>query len=162
MNLPSVLAVVALLLSLWPVPMRAQSDRLPYVPGAVPHAQSDADLEALDQRVIELYQAGRYGEVILLAEKSLELTRSQKGQDHVDTATRIALLAALYRIQGRDAEAELLYKCALAINEKVLGPDHPQVATSLVNLAGFYHTQGRYADLAYNVGTSSQHRMWGP
>ena len=43
------------------VSAHAQSDRPPifdYVPNVVPRAQSDAELKALNQRVIELYQAG--------------------------------------------------------------------------------------------------------
>ena len=61
---PSVLAVMALLLGLWPLPVRAQSDRPPCAPGAVLHAQSNAELKALNQHVTDLYQAGKYGEAI--------------------------------------------------------------------------------------------------
>jgi tetratricopeptide (TPR) repeat protein len=88
-------------------------------------AHSDDELKALNQRISELYSAGKYAEAIPLAEKSLELTRSQKGQDHVDTATRMGWLALLYKSQGRYGDAEPLYKRAIAISEKVLGADHP-------------------------------------
>ena len=104
------------------------------------------DLAALNRRISELYSAGKYGEAIPLAEKSLELTRSQKGQDHLDTATRMGWLGQLYRSQGRHADAEPLYKHSLAIREKALGPDHPDVGSSLNNLAELYETRGRYAD----------------
>ena len=89
----------------------AQSDRPPifdYVPNVGPPGQSDAELKALNERVRELYQAGRPGEAIPLAEKSLQLTRSQKGQDHPDFGLRLNNLAVLYRDQGRYAEAEPL------------------------------------------------------
>ena len=98
-------------------------------------AQSD-DLARLNSRVGELYRAGKYGEAIPLAERSLELTRAHKGEDHLDTATRMGWLALLYWNQGRYADAEPLYKRALALSEKALGPDHPDVGQSLNNLAG--------------------------
>ena len=89
-------------------------------------AQTD-DLPALNKRVSELYSSGKYGEAIPLAEKSLELTRTQKGEDHLDTAVRMDRLATLYQSQGRYAEAEPLFKRSLALWEKALGPDHPDV-----------------------------------
>ncbi|TMJ77789.1 MAG: tetratricopeptide repeat protein, partial [Alphaproteobacteria bacterium] len=85
--------------------------------------QSD-DLAANNQRISELYGAGKYPEAIPLAERSLELTRSQKGQDHVDTAIRMVWVAMLYRNQDRAAEAEPLLKRTVSILEKALGPDH--------------------------------------
>jgi CHAT domain-containing protein/tetratricopeptide (TPR) repeat protein len=113
--------------------------------GAPACAQSD-ELTALNLRISELYRAGKYAEAIPLAERSLELTSSQKGQDHLDTATRMGWLAALYRSQGRYIDAETLYKRRLALREKALGPDHPDVGTSLGGLAELYRSQGRYAE----------------
>ena len=108
-------------------------------------AQPD-DLAALNQRISELYSAAQYAEAIPLAERSLELIRSQKGQDHVDTATRMAWVALLYRYQGRTAEAEPLFKRTVSILEKALGSDRPDVGLSLHHLAELYRNQGRYAE----------------
>src|SRR5262249_11041608 len=110
------------------------------------HAQPD-EIAALNQRISELYRAGKYSEAIPLAERSLELTRTQKGEAQFDTANGMGWLATLYQAQGRYAEAELLYKRDLAITEKALGPDHPAVGTVVNNLAGLYHDQGRYAEV---------------
>ena len=52
-------------------------------------AQTD-DLASLNRRVGELYAAGKFGEAVPLAERSLELTRALRGEDHLDTAARIA------------------------------------------------------------------------
>ena len=112
-------------------------------PNHTAQAQSD-DIVRLNSRISDLYRTGKYGEAIPLAERSLELTRAQKGEDHLDTATRMGWLAGLYESQGRYAEAEPLYKRALALSEKALGPDHPAVGTSLNNLAALYRSQGRY------------------
>jgi Tfp pilus assembly protein PilF len=51
-------------------------------------------------------------------------------------------LAALYKVQGRNAAAGPMYKRALAIREKALGAEHPAVATSLGNLGGLLANQG--------------------
>ena len=100
-------------------------------------AQSD-ELHTLNHQVKQLYEAGKYSEAIPLAEKSLELTRAQEGEDSPQTAVRTSWLATLYQEQGRYADAEPLFKRALAIREKALGPDHPDVAQSLNNLAVLY------------------------
>jgi len=51
------------------------------------HAQSDADMNALNQRVIELYRAGRYGEAIPFAERFAEAMKARHGSDHPAYAT---------------------------------------------------------------------------
>jgi tetratricopeptide (TPR) repeat protein len=108
-------------------------------------AQSD-DLAALNRRISELHNAGKYAEAIPLAATSLELTRSQKGHDHLDTATRMTWLGGLYQSQGRYAEAEPLLKQAVSILEKALALDHPDVGVSLHHLAELYRNQGRYTE----------------
>jgi hypothetical protein len=50
-----------------------------------------APIAALNKRISELYGAGKFGEAIPLAEKSLEATRTQKGPDHLDTAASSSL-----------------------------------------------------------------------
>jgi esterase/lipase superfamily enzyme/Tfp pilus assembly protein PilF len=109
-------------------------------------AQSDEDLEALNQQVVELYRAGKYGEATPLAERYVALTKSRHGEEHAQHATALNNLAVLYRAQGRYAEAEPLYNRALAIYEKAHGREHPLVGTTLNNLAGLYQDQGRYAE----------------
>ena len=98
---------------------------------ATVRAQGRDDLAALNAQIAKLDQAGKYAEAIPLAQRSLELTRAQKGNDHLDTAARMSWLAGLYLSQGRYAEAEPLYKRSLALREKALGPDHPDVGITL-------------------------------
>ena len=100
----------------------------------------------LNQQVTNLYQAGRYGEAIPLAEEALAIYEQALGPDHLGTATSLNNLALLYRSQGRYGEAEPLYLRALEIREQALGPDHPDTATSLNNLALLYESQGRYTE----------------
>src|SRR5580658_3420397 len=84
-------------------------------------AQSSA-ADELNQRVVELYQAGRYAEAIPLAQRALAIREKALGPNHPAVAQSLNILALLYDGQGRYAEAEPLYKRALAIREKALGP----------------------------------------
>jgi hypothetical protein len=59
-------------------------------------AQSD-DLAALNQRIEELYRAGKNSEAIPLAEKSLGMTRALKDTQHLQTVARASWLASLYQ-----------------------------------------------------------------
>src|SRR5215469_9368134 len=98
-------------------------------------AQSDSELKALNQRVIELYRAGKYGEAVPFAERYAEGMKARHGPDRPEYASALNNLAELLRATNRLAEAEPLMRRALAITEKSLGPDHPDVATRLNNLA---------------------------
>jgi CHAT domain-containing protein len=97
---------------------------------------------ALNQQVIELYQAGRYQEAIPPATEALRLRETALGETHPDVAGSLNNLALLYQAQGDYAAALPLYQRSLAILETALGETHPDVATSLNNLAGLYQAQG--------------------
>jgi CHAT domain-containing protein/Tfp pilus assembly protein PilF len=113
---------------------------------APPSFAQSSEVDELNKRVIELYQAGKYAEAIPLAQQVLAIRENTLGPNDSAVATALNNLALLYHAQGRYADAEMLYRRALAIREKVLAPDHPDVATALNNLALLYHAQGRYAD----------------
>jgi len=106
------------------------------------------EYQHLIEKVIALYQQGKFQEAIPMAKKALSIAEKRFGPDHPDAAQSLNNLAELYRLQGRYDKAEPLYKRALGIREKTLGPDHPDTATSLSNLAALYHLQGRYAEQA--------------
>ena len=109
-------------------------------------ALSDDDsLAELGQRIVELYQQGKYNEAIPLAEELVGLTKRTKGDQDPVTATIINFLAKLYLAMGDYAKAEPLFKEALEIRQKVLVPEHPDTATSLNNLAELYRETGAYA-----------------
>jgi CHAT domain-containing protein/tetratricopeptide (TPR) repeat protein len=109
-------------------------------------AQPADELNALNARVTELYQQGRYGEAVGLAEHVLRLAERSHGPDHPAVGTSLNTLGAVYRALGRYTEAEPLFKRGLAIAEKTRGPHHPDVGAALNNLAGLYQDQGRYAE----------------
>ncbi|MEA5594721.1 CHAT domain-containing tetratricopeptide repeat protein [Rivularia sp. UHCC 0363] len=105
-----------------------------------------AEAEKLNQRVVQLYQEGKYNEAIPLAERALAIAQKILGE-HPDVATSLNNLAGLYKVQGRYSEAELFYKKALEIRKRILGNEHPYVTDSLNGLATLYHYQGRYPEV---------------
>jgi tetratricopeptide (TPR) repeat protein len=98
--------------------------------------------EQLNQQVMQLYQQGKHAEATPLAEQALAIRKRILGDRHLDVATSLNNLAALYDDQGRYAEAEPLYQRSLQIRETQLGKNHPDVATSLNNLAVLYESRG--------------------
>ncbi len=83
---------------------------------------------------------------IVICEKSLKICKEQLGPEHIDTATGLNNLAALYKSQGRYSEAEPLFIEALKIRKTELGDRHPDTASSLNNLALLYKLQERYSE----------------
>jgi CHAT domain-containing protein len=113
-------------------------------------AQADhADLDRahqLSDRVIDLYEAGRYGEAITVAEEVVDLFRQHLGDDHPDLLLSLNNLAVMYQAQGRYAEAELLLLDVLTLRQQQLAPDDLELANSINNLAAVYQSQGRQAE----------------
>ena len=101
---------------------------------------------ALQAKVEQLYQVGKFSEAVPLAQRSLAIYEKTYGPDHINVAGALSNLAILYQAQGRLADAGPLYRRSLAIAERVLGPDNPELATALNNLATLDDDQGRYAD----------------
>jgi tetratricopeptide (TPR) repeat protein/CHAT domain-containing protein len=129
--------VAVLMMSLF-VGARAIAQTWPPVPQDEP--------AALDKRIAELRQAGKFSEAIPLAQRALANRENALGPNHLSVAVSLNNLAELYRVQGRYADAEPLYKRSLAIVERAMGADHRDVATLANNLALLYDHQGRYVD----------------
>ena len=125
---------------------------------------NDDDLEALNQRIFQLFKQGKYHEAIPLAEKAVEITRRLRGPEDTKTATSLNSLALLYWKLGEYAKAEPLYQEALRINQKVLGPEHPFTATSFNNLAALFMEMGEYAkaEPLYQEGLRINQKVLGP
>src|SRR5262249_30440432 len=101
-------------------------------------AQTLEELRSINQRVSELYRAGKYSEAVNLAEHYAELAKRGLGAEHPEYAEAITWLAFVYKAQGRLAEAEPLYRRALAVRETALQAGHPDIAQGLNNLAVLY------------------------
>jgi tetratricopeptide (TPR) repeat protein len=103
------------------------------------------DLEALNQEVAKLFEAGKYQDAIVLAERALEIVTRERGPEDRDTATLLDSLAILYQAIGDYAKAEPLFRQALRIRQKVLGKEDPDTAASLNDLGALYQAMGDYA-----------------
>jgi hypothetical protein len=128
----------------------------------------------LEERVVQLWQAGKWAEALRAAEELLELRRKVQGKDHweaVDAHWQVEALRAVQRqskelqveyaalpeqlrqgaallARGRYREAQPLLEKVLAIHRKVLGEEHPDTAQSINNVASTLNSQGKYAAAA--------------
>ena len=127
-------------------------------------AQGLDEASELNNRAMELVNAGRYSDAESLYKSTLANAEKALGPDHPDVAQWLDNLAALYNDLDRYADAEPLYARSLAIFEKTLGPDHPVVALSLNALGFLYKKQGRYAEaeLLYKRSLAIREKVFGP
>src|SRR6476660_9119711 len=100
------------------------------IAGSRTSAQSTDDLSALNQQVVELYQAGKYAEAISIAERALTVAEDRFGTDSIQVGITLNNLAALCDKEGRSAEALPLLKRAQAIREGALKKDEDARAAS--------------------------------
>jgi CHAT domain-containing protein/tetratricopeptide (TPR) repeat protein len=136
----------------------------PTLPPASAQSPRDVELSAMNRRVEELYQAGKYSEAIPLAERYMAATGARYTEATPEYAAALNNLGRLLLATNRFAEAELLYRRALAINEKSLGPDHPNVATGLNYLAWLLQNTNRLAEaeLLYRRALAIDEQSLGP
>src|SRR5215475_5086949 len=100
------------------------------------------DTSDLNRRAVALYNAGKLGEAISVAEHTLHLRESELSPDHPDIATSLNNLAFFYQAEGRLRDAEPLYKRALEIREQASPLEFSAIVQSLNNLASLYQAQG--------------------
>jgi tetratricopeptide (TPR) repeat protein len=87
-----------------------------------PMAQSVSELTTVDRQVRELAEVGKYDEANALAERALADAERRFGPDDAEVGDRLVALAAIHRMQGRDAEAQPIMQRALSIYERTLPP----------------------------------------
>jgi len=100
-----------------------------------PAAAQQGDLNAIQKRYNQFYDAGNYAAALGEARKLEAGVKARFGVGHANYGAALNNLALVYDAQGKYADAEELYKRALEIKEKALGSDHPNVAKTLYNLA---------------------------
>ncbi len=134
------------------------------LPPAFAQSPSDAELKALNARVIALYQAGKYDDAIPLAEQLAAATKARYGDAAPVYATALNNLAQLLQATNNLAEAEPLMRRALAIEENSSGPDHPEVAGDLNTLAELLRATNRLseAEPLYRRALAIDEKSFGP
>ena len=96
------------------------------------------EVEALNKRVMSLYQAGKSAEAIPLARQMLAMLEKMLGPDHPNVAASLNNLASLYEDQGRYADAEPLSNGHWRSTRRRSGPIIPMSRASLSNLGSLY------------------------
>jgi tetratricopeptide (TPR) repeat protein len=134
------LAVVALLLGLWLLPVQAQEQYQPSI------GQGAEEPDILLSQMDQLYRAGKFADAIPFAERYARAVEVRHGTDGPEYALAINNLAHLLQAANRLAEAEPLMRRAFAIDEKHFGPTHPKVALRLNNLARLLQATNRLAE----------------
>lgn len=137
--------IVAALIAVAPAMAQQASAPARQVAPTVAASEVIDDADALNDEILRLYGAGKYGEALPLAERVLAL-REKSGPEHIDVAQALNNLSEIHRAIGHYGECERLYRRALAILTKAHGVDHPDTATTMNNIAGLLKDQGRYAE----------------
>ncbi|KAF1357717.1 kinesin light chain 3 [Lizonia empirigonia] len=122
---------------------------LPHAQYVLSHSQRADDRERLDlawKCAMALYSDGQYKGAEELDVQVMEARKRVLGDEHPDTLSSMANLAATYRNQGRWAEAEELDVQVMEARKRVLGDEHPHTLSSMANLAATYRNQGRWAE----------------
>ncbi len=88
---------------------------------------------------------GEYAKAQPLAEKALDLAKTQEASDS-ELAMCLIDLATLYTYQGKLVDAEEMCKSGLDLQKKVLYKYHPYLAGTLRILSSIYYEQGKYSE----------------
>ncbi|RII22471.1 hypothetical protein CUC08_Gglean000061 [Alternaria sp. MG1] len=123
---------------------------LPHAQYALSHSPAVDDdeerLQLASRCAIALYSDGRYEEAEELQMQVMETMKRVLSDEHPDTLTSMANLAATYWNQGRWTEAEELQMQVMETSKRVLSDEHPDTLTSMANLALTYWNQGRWKE----------------
>src|SRR5262245_56668747 len=109
-------------------------------------AQAEEEVDALNRRAAELYQARNYPEAMAIAQQALALGEQRFGPEDARLAKLLGNVALLNTMLNRHAEAEPYWRRALAIQEKALGDEHVSVGRTLSHLGQLYSRLRRYAE----------------
>jgi len=115
-------------------------------------AETAEDIDALGQKVRELFYARKYDEALPMARRALELSEKLPPADEASLGFSLHNLALVREAQGAADEAMVLYERALPMREKDIGGDNIEIGQILNNLAALYQRSGRYtaAEPLYN------------
>ncbi len=97
------------------------------------------------EKVIRLYDKGRYQEALPLAIQVVAWSRDRYGTSDPELSASLNALAMIYHALGQLDAAEPLHQEALEIRRKHYGEQSRAVAVSLNNLAALYFEWGDFA-----------------
>jgi len=112
----------------------------------IPASAQQVDLNAIQRRFHQLYEAGNYPAALEEAKKLEAGAKARLGTDDGNYGITLYNLALAYAALGKYAEAEQHYREALAIQEKLYGSGDRKLLRSINNLAIVNMRQGKYAE----------------
>ncbi|KAJ6103649.1 hypothetical protein N7486_003871 [Penicillium sp. IBT 16267x] len=123
----------------------------PHIKSAV--SQRPESQDSLRKWATLLYKGAWYARESGNLEESREMA-SKSRREHVlmfslegeQTLNSTAMVASVYRLEGRWEEAEQLEVQVMETSKIKLGEDHPNTLTSMANLASTYRNQGRWEE----------------
>jgi CHAT domain-containing protein len=118
--------------------------RLTEMRAANEHDRALDEARRLSAQAHDLSVAGKYNEALPLAERALELSEKELGQEHADVAYLLERIGWLYSNKGNYARAGQLFQRALDIDKRALGLEHPQTAEALQGLGDMYSRTDEY------------------
>jgi len=110
--------------------------------------EEEAAAETLDHLASLYYQMERPDEGLAVHEQALRLRRQTFGDDSVQVARSLVLVAAAYELQGDDAKAEDGFRQAVEIlRDKAETPEeHARLGEALINLGTLLEKTGRESE----------------
>ncbi len=113
-------------------------------------AQSLDEARRLNTQAVELYEQGRYGEAIGVAEKALVIYEKVLGKEHSLTGASYNILGLLYNLLGDYARAEpLLQKVPYVKERNVVPRPFRALRMSIISLFYFWKL--------FNLGLKCRH-----
>ncbi len=101
-----------------------------------------AQVLELNQRVMQLFEAGRYYEALELGQAALAISEKWLGKDHERYTESLYNLAFLNVTISNHRLAERMLQEVMAIQRRVVTEKHPDYARSVSRLAQLYHQLG--------------------
>ena len=109
-------------------------------------SRAQVDVNAIQEQIEALYNAGRHAEASALAERFVPLVvqiYGQGGREHADSLNK---LGWAYAGEGRSAEAIRMFEQSLPMAERAFGPAHWIIGMISNNLASEYEEIGKAAE----------------
>lgn len=103
----------------------------------------DDNIQQVDKKVNEAYQAGRYDEAARHMLEIIKLIETSEGYRPASLLKPLNNLASLYEKNGENGKAELIYLRIIDIMSDSLGESHPLVGVHVGELADFYIRIGK-------------------
>jgi TonB family protein len=158
----AVLTLAALALTATGTALAQEADEQPPLADVGPPEPGVSRIETLIE-FEAMMRDGRHAEAIQAGEQLVELTESELGNRHRDTARAHFSLARAQRAAGRYDDAELSYLNAIDIFRDVEGPFGESLLDPMMGLGDNYHEAHRYASAiaAYNEARTVSRRVHG-